>query len=170
MTPTLSPLQLDQLSRDLWQLYDPLVIAQLAPLAEDQCYQIKTYRAPDLANEVFAAGSYLPYGLRITPGSLIYGFYLPVNPSTLLPPSFNVQITDLALKHKFWFSQIPSLFLSNLKTTCLSPVATQQGVFPSLLPYVHPVVGDGLLKVEIWETAGVQQRIELVLGVLEVVG
>lgn len=168
--PTLSPLQLDGLTRDLWQFYDPLVIAQLAPLADDKCYQPKLYRAPDLASEVFAPGSYLPYGLRITPGSLIYGFYLPVVPGTTLPAAYNLQITDLALKHKFWSSQIPSLFVSNLKVTSFSPVRLQEGVFPSFLPYVHPVVGDGLFKIEIWETSGVQQRIELVIGVLEVVG
>ena len=42
------------------------------------------------------------------------------------------------------------------------------GSFPNLLTAPYPVVGSGLFTVEIQETSGEQQRIQLVFGVLEV--
>jgi hypothetical protein len=73
--------------------------------------------------------------------------------------------------HKFWDDPIPSFFLANYKATYLSalsyPGGGALGTFPNLLPCPHPVVGDGLFLVEIWETSGVQQRIEVVIGTLE---
>jgi len=51
----LSPLSLNQLTRDYWGQYDPAVIGQLAPLANDPCYQIKFYKAPADDQEVIAA-------------------------------------------------------------------------------------------------------------------
>jgi len=41
------------------------------------------------------------------------------------------------------------------------------GSFPNLMCAPHPVVGSGQFDIEIQETSGVEQRIELVLGVLE---
>ena len=73
----ISPLSLDCLVRDYYGAFDASAIAQLAPLAESDCYQPKFYRAPALSNELLAAGGYASYGLKITPGAIIYGFYLP---------------------------------------------------------------------------------------------
>jgi hypothetical protein len=44
------------------------------------------------------------------------------------------------------------------------------GSFPDLFDSPYPVVGDGLFLVELWESSGAVQRIELVFGVLEAVG
>jgi hypothetical protein len=44
------------------------------------------------------------------------------------------------------------------------------GSFPNLLSSPYPVVGDGLFLVELWESSGAVQRIELLFGVLEAVG
>ncbi len=60
-----SPLSLNQLTRDYWGQYDPAVIAQLAQLAADPCYQIKFYKAPADDQEVVAAFGYVTYGMRI---------------------------------------------------------------------------------------------------------
>jgi hypothetical protein len=92
--------------------------------------------------------------------------------ATLAPPQFNVQIIDQSLRHKFWDEPIPSFFLGNFKPTALSanPLLASGaiGSFPNLLNAPYPVVGDGLFMVQIWDTSGAQQRIELVIGVLEV--
>ncbi len=91
------------------------------------------------------------------------------------PPSFTVQITDVSMESKFWDDPISSLFLSN----CLPQYQSEanagtlgrnvdQGSFPNLLCTPYPVVGSGMFDVEIQETSGVAQRIELVFGVLEV--
>jgi hypothetical protein len=71
-------------------------------------------------------------------------------------------------EHK-WFSEpIASLFLSNFKPTYASQVTFNMGSFPNLLSSPYPVTGRGTFKVDIQETSGVAQRVELVFGVLEV--
>lgn len=174
-TVPLSPLSLDQLTRDLWGQYDGAAIAQIADLAAEGCYQPKFYKAPADDQEVMQSGDYATYGLKITPGSIIYGLYLPCDPvqneqSNSAPPQFNVQITDVTLKRKWFDDPIWSLFLANYKPTFQSQVALQSGSFPNLLPCPYPVVGSGLFMVELWNTSDVEQRIELVFGVLEVCG
>lgn len=162
----MSPLSLDQLTRDTWGSYDPLVIAQLAPLASQSCYQPRFYKSPDSINELMAVGQYVQHGLKITPGALIFGVYLPALPSTLLAPEFNVQITDTSLDLEWFDEPVPSLFLANYKPVYLDPYAEQAGSFPNLLDSSWPVVGNGLFMVEFWN-GPTAQRVELVFGVLE---
>lgn len=163
----ISPLSLNQLTRDLWGTFDGSVIAQLAALADDPCYMAKFYKAPQDDQELFAPNAYVPYGLQVTPGSIIFGFYSPI---AAVPPSFNVQITDVSLSHKWFDDPVASVFVSNLKPTYQSNFSLLAGSFPNLLTAPYPVVGSGLFMVELWETSGVQQRIQLVFGVLEVCG
>jgi hypothetical protein len=167
----ISPLSLDGQTRDDWGCFDAAIIAQLAPLAENDCYQPKIYRAPSVPTESMAALAYVTFGLKITPGSIIYGIYLPpASPTVATPEQFNVQIRDESLKSN-WFDQpIPSYFLANAKLTYLSVPQNVVGAFPYLLDAPYPVVGNGLFSVQIWETSGSAQRIELVFGVLEAVG
>jgi hypothetical protein len=42
------------------------------------------------------------------------------------------------------------------------------GSFPNLLTSPYPVVGRGAFKIDIQSTAAITQRVELVIGVLEV--
>ncbi|HXU79231.1 MAG TPA: hypothetical protein VN794_21815 [Methylomirabilota bacterium] len=168
-----SPLSLNQLTRDYWGQYDPAIIAQLSMLANDPCYQIKFYKAPADDQEVVPAYGYVTYGMRVTPGSLIFGFYLPMvvdteSPTLSAPPQFTVQITDVSLEHKWWDEPVASIFLSNFKPTYQSDVTLNMGSFPNLMCAPYPVVGSGQFDVEIQETSGAEQRIELVFGVLEV--
>ncbi len=165
----MSPLSLDQLTRDTWGSYDPLVIAQMAALASQSCYQMKFYKSPDSVNELMAAGEYVQHGLKFPPGSLIFGTYLPCSPSTFLPPNFNVQITDTSLDLEWFDESVPSLFLANYKPAYLDPFAQQTGSFPSLLDSCWPIVGTGLIMVEFWN-GPTAQRVELVFGVLEAIG
>jgi hypothetical protein len=174
MSVIISPLSLDSLTRDLWGEFDAYAIAQLAALNQAGCYDPKLYRAPSIADEVFAAYAYVAYGIRIRPGSLILGFQLPVDPTTNRPATFNVQITDSNYRmgqeggHK-WFSEpMPSYFLGNYKNTGLDARLTEMGCFPNLEAYPYPVVGDSPFLIEIWETSGAAQRIEFVLQVAEV--
>jgi hypothetical protein len=166
----ISPLSLDQLTRDTWGQFDAAAIAQIADLAGDSCYAPKFYKAPDVGSEVFQPYDYLAYGLKLTPGSLITGIYLPANPATLQPAAFNVQVTDSALGRKWFDAAIPSFFLGNYKAAAFDTLLARMGSFPGLLNSPYPVVGDGLFLVELWESSGAVQRIELVFGVLEAVG
>jgi len=170
----ISPLSMNQLTRDLWSQYDCSAIWQLAPLWNDPCYNLKFYKAPSDQDELAAPNAYIPYGLRITPGSIIFGTYLPCipnlagNPWESAPGAFTVQITDVSMKRKWFDDPVSSLFLANFKPTFLSNNFGGMGSFPNLLVAPYPVVGSGLFDVEIQETSGVQQRIQLVFGVLEV--
>ena len=189
MNLPISPLSLDALTRDTWGSYDAAAIRQLAPLADEACYRPKIYKSPASPAEVMPINGYVSHGLKITPGSLIYGFYLPAQLggltggefptviTTIAPPQFNVQITDTSLGHKLFDEPVPSLFLGNYKPTYYSAAFVLAGSFPSLMCAPYPVVGSGLFMVEIWNTAGylsaggafvgVQQRVELVIGTLE---
>jgi len=178
----LSPLQWDPLTRDYYGQWDAYSIAQIAELAKrTDCYTLKFYKAPASQDELIGAFQYVACGLHIPPGSLIFGFYLPAQPSTSLPGSYNVQITDMNLRdrdgnpHQFFDEPIPSVFLGNYKPSYLTadPLQTSGLIssFPSLLPAIHPVTGDGLFQLEFWDTlggdsgpAGSSQRIELVIG------
>lgn len=170
----ISPLELDQLTRPYYGHWDAYQIAQLAPLADEDCYQPKWYKAPASADEVIAAKGYASYGLKITPGSLIWSVSVPALLSTGAPPQFNVQIQDVSLQHYFWSEPIPSFFLGNFKPAYLSASPLEatglECSFPNLWPAVHPVVGSGTFLVELWNPTDAAQRVELVFGVLEVVG
>ena len=87
-----------------------------------------------------------------------------------MPALFNLQITDTALGRKFWDAAVPSFFVGNYKATAADAFLPRLGSFPNLMNAPYPVVGDGLFLVELWETSGAPQRVELVIGVLEVVG
>jgi hypothetical protein len=149
-------------------------MAQLAPLAGDPCYSIKFYKAPADNQEVIPANGYATYGLKITPGSLLYGFMLPcvanlVDPTASLPPAFTVQITDTDLEHKLFTEPVSSLFLANFKPTFIAAGPAPAGSFVHLLRRPYPITGRGVLKIDIQsQSIDVPQRIELILAVLEV--
>jgi len=177
-----SGLSFNQLTRDTWGSVDALAIAQLAGLSEDDCYRVKYYKAPDDKQDLIPGFGYVPCGLYITPGSIIWGYCLPCNPATAasvigegtVPPAFTVQITDHSVKigdqpHKWFSDPVSSLFLANYKPTYQGLVPNLMcGSFPNLLKAPYPVVGSGVFTVEIQSTSSETQRIQLVLGVLEV--
>ena len=160
----ISPLSMNQLTRDLWGNFDSRAIAQLAPLVSDDCYLPRLVKAPGDNAEVLAPLGYQPYGMRIKPGSLIYGFYLPMGLGSATPVStYTVQITDLSLKRRWFDDPVANLFLANSK---LESEAFQSS-FPNLLTAPYPVTGSGLFLVEFQSTSTtLTQRCQLVFGVL----
>ena len=170
ITIPVSPLSLDPLTRDYWGSFDAAAIAQLAELAADDCYQLKFYKAPSIAEENMAVNAYVAYGLKITSGSLIFGIYNPVFAGDNTTLTYDLQITDQQLNHQFWSEPVPSALISNFKPTFASDGPVNCGSFPYLFNAPYPVVGEGLFLVEIWNTSGAIQRTQVVLGVLENVG
>ena len=168
-----SPLSLDCLTRDTYGAFDASIIAQLAPLAENDCYQPKFYRAPELSNEVIPSNGYASYGLKITPGSISVGNFLGGDPFswptegsgpviTYNPWNFLWRMTDVSMNLHLWDDPIPAWFFANAK-----------GDFPNLWPAPYPVTGDGLFNCEFWNqavnSAGafIPQIIQVILLVLE---
>lgn len=143
--------------RQTWGYFDPLAIAQLAPLAYDQCYEPKYVKAPDDDQEIIPAGGYLKFGMEILPGSLIWGIYH--KPASFDVPGFVFKVTDMSLGVELWDVPCPDIFVSN----------NGPGSFPWLLNSPYPVVGSGLFNVEFWNNSGAALRCNLVFGVCEVV-
>jgi hypothetical protein len=167
----ISALSLDCLTRDLYGAFDPAAIAQLAPLAENTCYQPKFYKGLATSDEVVAANGYASYGMKVTPGSIIYAIGLPpVSLTSPLPQQFNIQVTDQSLKMPWYDQPIPSYFVGNCKPTYLSSSQDIMGSAPNFLVAPYPVVGNGLFLVEVWEISGSQQRIQPIFFALEPVG
>lgn len=175
----IGPLSLDQMTRDTWGIFDPLVIAKIGPAAEQTCYQHKFYKSPLTPQEVLAPFGFVTQTLRITPGSLLYGVYLPATFQTLAAPLWNLQITDKSGSEDYNLFDVPTpaYFLANFRYTYQSVLpfpsaggrSGQVGSFPYLFAEPYAITGNGLLLIEIWESSGVTQRVELVLGVLELI-
>lgn len=144
--------------RETWGYFDPVAMAQLSPLANDDCYQPKFYKAPDDDQEFIATGKYLKYGLEITPGSIIWGaFHVAANGAAA--PGFVFKMTDMSLGIELWDKPTPDLFFSN----------AGPGFFPWLLNAPYPVVGTGLFNCEFWNNSGGPLRCNMIFGVCEVV-
>jgi len=165
----LGPLWLDPLIRATWGNYNPLVLSQLDLVAYEDCYKPKIYRVPDPQNEVLAPGGYVEFGLEVTPGDLLYGFLLPCDPVTGLPLQFVFQLEDLSTGHKLFDEPIPAVMIANYHPVVLDPSTAQMSAFWNLLNSVYPVVGSGLFRATIQNTAAATQRIEVLIGALEVV-
>jgi len=146
--------------RDTWGSFDPIALAQLAPLAYDDCYQPKYYKAPDDDQEILAAGGYLKYGLKITPGSLITHIFHTPATGGFDVPGFVWKITDMVLGIEIFSEPVPDIFVCN---------NTQPGPFPWLMNAPYPVVGTGLFNVEFWNYTDESLRVNMILGVQEVV-
>ena len=172
----IGPLSLDQMTRDTWGIYDPLPIAKIGPAANETCYQHKFYKSPLTPQELLPPFGFVTQTLRITPGSLLYGMYLPSLLSSspaFQAPLWNIQITDKSGTEDYTiFDQpIPAYFLANARFTYQTnlpfPVPGQFGSSPNLFPEPYAITGNGLLLVQLWETSGKTQRVEAVFGVLE---
>jgi len=169
----ISPLSLNQLTRDYWGQYDPAIIAQLAALANDPCYAQKFYKAPGDNQEVIEGYGFVTYGMRVTPGSIIYGVHQPMildleDPTLSKPLDFTIQVYDVSLDHLWEDDPVSSLMWSNLKPTYQDAATTNVGSFPYLFCAPYPVTGSGQIDVQIQSTSPDAQRIQLIFGVFEV--
>ena len=161
----INSLSLDPFFRETWGSFNPVAIAQLSPLAYDDCYITKYYKAPDDDQEVLggtdvdgnAIPLYLKYGLEITPGSLIWGIYhLPANGTD--SPGFVFKMTDMSLGIELFDIPMPDLFFTD----------NAPGYRPWLFNSPYPVVGSGLFNCEFWNNSGGPLRCNMIFGVAEV--
>lgn len=168
----LNSLSLYPFWRDTWGSFDPLAQAQLQPLAYDDCYQPKWYKAPDDADEILKAGAYLEFGLEITPGSIITHICHPPAIGNFNNPGFAFKITDMSMGIEVWDVPTPDMFVSNggnIPGDLWGASADFiPGPFPWLFSGPYPVVGSGLFKVEFWNNSGAALRCNLIFGVQEV--
>ncbi len=162
-----TPLQIDQYTRDGWGAFMPLGIKQLEPIVRSRCYKPKLYVGLDAQSQAIPGMQKSAYALTITPGSLIYGFYMGyVSASAFGTWAF--QMTDTATGKKLWSSPVSQVFLSsnmgggNVLGTG-NPLDT-----PCLLVAPYPVVGRGVFEIEVWNQISTAQTIVPVIGVFEV--
>ncbi len=156
-TPSLSPLYLQQFTREVWSEYDAYVMAQLEPAIRDGCYEPKVYKSPDITQELISANGYQAHGLSLTPGALFLGFIYPLTSPTASDfTKVNIQIEDVGLQHKFFSGPIPWYMLSNMKLG-----------MPNLICVPHPIVQPGRLMVEFWNVTAEELRTQLQYIVLE---
>ena len=153
MIPSLTPLHLNQFTREVWSEYDAAAMAIIEPAIASGCYDPKIYKSPDITQEVIAAAGYVPHGLKITPGALIIGFAFPADFETT---EINVQITDQGLDHKWYTDPVPWYFLSNGKLD-----------MPNLLRAPYPVVEPGVFLIEYYNISTEAFRTQLDILVLE---
>jgi hypothetical protein len=159
----INSLTLNPFYRETWGYFDPPAIAQLSPLAYDDCYLPRWYKAPDDTQEIIPAGGYLKYGLEITPGSIITGIQHPPAVS-VNAPGFVWKMTDMNLKDALgnpiviFDNSTPDIFVSNNGPT----------PFPWLFNAPYPVVGNGLFNIEFWNVSGAALRCNMIFNVQEV--
>ena len=153
MSASLSPLYLNQYTREVWSEVDAYIMAQLEPAIREGCYEPKIYKSPDTTQEVIQSGAHQSHGLSITPGALWIGY---IWPADFVKTEVLVQVTDVGLQHKVYSSPIPWYLIGNGKTD-----------FPTLLTSPHPIVQPGVLLVEFWNVSGEQLRVQLQFLCLE---
>lgn len=140
-----------------WGLWNARCMAALAWLERVACLKGRYAVVPGREFQTIPQSGYLSSNLRLAPGSVVWGMCLPNNGGSL--SNVAMQLTDLQLGHQF--------FQEPLSVSSLTPTGRREGWFESfvLFPCPHPVVGDGLFRVEFWGPAG--QTVFLLLGVAE---
>jgi len=140
------------------------------------CFEPRFYHAPSSETQFngIAAAGYLTYLLSLPIGSFLIGYLHTTssapnsaepatNPVPNVPPNasgFSVQITDLALDHKFFSHPVPEAYFINDNLLGENPnppyINNTQGYtfpsFPRLLPVPYPIVPPGQLQVEFWNS------------------
>lgn len=173
---TENPLRLSPLFRDYWGEQMARFTERTDFISQKGCYVPRFYHAPDSEQEAAGLGpnDYRPYLLSLPIGSFIVGF----NHTTSSAPNsqknevvtnasgFTMQITDLAIDHK-WFSRPAeeAYFINDALLIAPNdggnppyPDNTQGFTFPSftrLLPVPYPVVPPGQFQVEFWNSLDV---------------
>lgn len=145
--------------RETWGYFDPIAVAQLSPLAYDDCYSTKYYKAPDDDQEVLPVGGYFEYIMEVTPGSLLTHILHRPATGSFDVPGFVFKVTSLDLGIEMFSDPVSDTFVCN----------NGPGFMPWLLNSAMPSVGNGLFKVEFWNNSGGPLRCNMVFGAQEVV-
>lgn len=143
---------------ETWGSWNGRCMAALDWLERVACLKGRYAVAPSREFQEIPASGQISYNLRLIPGSVIWGFAFPNGGGAMTDVS--LQITDLQLGHQF--------FQEPVSLSSLTPAGRREGWFESfvLFPCPHPVVGDGLFRVELWGPVG--DIAFVVLGVAEV--
>jgi hypothetical protein len=157
----ITPFQLDVAWRDYTNLWAPPANAQFAPIADSSCYLPRIRMVPDTSTQIMPPSGKLQYNFTVAPGSIMWAIW--AGPAAQLP--FTFQLTDIAIGHRLFQEPCSTQCLPNASNTFAS------GFNPSsydyaLLPTPWPIVGDGLLKLEIWGAP--KARYFIILGFAEV--
>ncbi len=154
----LNPLELEPSYRDWWCQFDPNSLALLDGINSSKCFVPRFFMGPSGGNKPQNAqppGTYLSWMMIIPPGSFIYAIFMAA-PTT----GFVLQVTDMAISHK-WFSTPIS---SDIFT---GSVGTTPSRSPYLLPAPYPVLAPGAFQLEFWSTqpgGGASTALELTVG------
>lgn len=169
-------LRLSPLFRDYFGEQQARFTERLDAFCKSGCYVPRFYHTPDSESQLVGIPSngYKTYLLALPPGSFILGFLHTTSsaphssgPSELtvpnVPPNasgFTVQITDLAIDHK-WFSKpveeawfindnLLGPSVNNFPPYPNNTLGFTNPSFPRLLPVPYPVVEPGQFQVEFW--------------------
>lgn len=153
----ITPFQLDAWWREYWGQYNPMSAAQCAPLEFAGCYRPSIRMMPDVTQAIVPANGKIDYNFQLKPGSIIWALYRPQGTGGLV-----FQFTDVNLDHKFFQEPVLSQTLAQSLPAGVNPADFENFLF---LPAPHPVVGDGLMYLEVWDTPG--QRVVAGLGIAE---
>lgn len=144
---------------DTWGDVYARLAARMAPLADSVRFRPRLYCVPQWKERIIQRNGYVKATMVVTPGSFIWGLlyaaFFQDNGQTLGVEVTNLhfvfQVTDVALKHK-WFSEpVPCEFFK--KSSSLVPICFgQSSKLPWLLESPYPVTGSGLFVVEFWNT------------------
>jgi len=153
-----NPFEVLPLWSEHWGSWNARALAALDWLERVACLKGRYAVSPGREFQVIPQSGYSSANLRLVPGSVVWGMAFPSNGGGLSNVAF--QLTDLQLGHQF--------FQEPLSLSSLTPTGRTEGWFESfvLFPCPHPVVGDGLFRVEFWGPAGTAAFV--VLGVAEV--
>lgn len=150
---SVTSLGLDSCWRDYTGMWNAQVEPLMAPLELSKCHAMRFVLAPDVLNQTVPDSGKIEYNFFLVPGSVIWGFW----PQNSDGPAA-IQLTDLSMGHKFFQEPVSNSLL----------VPSGGEAFPGfvLLPTPHPVIGDGLFTLEVWDSPG--NTFALILGVAEV--
>ena len=171
-------LTLSPLFRDYWGEQMAAFTRRLDGFAKLGCYVPRFYHTPDSGSQLagIPPNGYVTYLLSLPLGSFILGWLHstssapgssgPATTPVINPPpnisGFTVQITDLALDHKWFSHPVEEAYFINdniLGPSTFPPYPNNSKgftfpSFPRLLPVPYPVVPPGQFQVEFWNSVG----------------
>jgi len=139
---------LDAAWRDYYGQWNPYVEALTGPLELSKCHACRIALAPSLDQITVPPTGKIEYMFHLVPGSLIWGL--------LTTDQFKTfQLTDVGVGHQLFQEPLqPSTATlvenANLGNGRFSPNLPFYFMFPT--PW--PVTGDGLFRLEAWDTPG----------------
>ena len=149
----INPLQLPGEYAATWGDAYARLAERLGPLAVVSSLRPRLFPLPQWNERVIQHGGYVKASVVLVPGSFIWGilaapFFLL---SAVVDQHFDVQITDVSLRHKLFSEPVPADFFLRMPGVAVNSAA-QCSKLPWLFESPYPVTGSGLFVVEFWNT------------------